>query len=113
MGISVKGRSRSVGYEHESVSPPTPNFVKARAACEAFGCVPYFAIVVDAGDVIRTYLLSMEHHLEIHLMRKVTIQWSMRPKALEAYANDPAIKCFEFRTRTACWWQFSERREAA
>jgi hypothetical protein len=35
-------------------------------------------------SVIRTYLLSMEHHLEIHLMRKVTIQWSMRPKALEA-----------------------------
>jgi hypothetical protein len=49
MGISVKGRSRSLGFEHECVSPPTSNFVKARAACEAFGCVPCFAIVVDAA----------------------------------------------------------------
>ena len=104
MGISVKSRCRATGTEQSSVSIPNPNFTKAQAACDAFGCVPYFAIVVDESDVIRAYLLSMKHLLEIHPMSRATSQWSMRAKALESYAEDPEIKCFEFRSKTTCWW---------
>jgi len=104
MGISVKSRSRSTGTGGTFVSIPNENFAKATAACDAFGCVPYFAVVVDADDTIRTYLVSMEHLLEVHPMRKTTSAWSMHTRALEAYASDSAIKCFEFHTGTSCWW---------
>jgi len=59
MGISVKSRTRSEGAEDEYVSIPNENFEKAEAACNAFGCVPYFAIVVDAGDTVRGFILPM------------------------------------------------------
>jgi hypothetical protein len=41
-GISVKGRSRYPGTEKESVNLPKDGFDKARSACEAFRCVPYY-----------------------------------------------------------------------
>ena len=104
MGISVKSRSRSPGAEGQSVSIPNANFAKATAACEAFGCIPCFAIVVDARPLIRVYLLSMAHLLEVHPPSKATSQWSMRPAWLKRYAGDPAIKCFELHTQTTCWW---------
>jgi len=55
MGISVKSRSRNIGKETTYLTISNENFDKATAACEAFGCVPYFAIVVDAGEHIRCY----------------------------------------------------------
>src|SRR5450759_1235279 len=47
MGISVKARSRNTGTEGQYVSIPNDNFPKLGAACEAFGCSPYFALVID------------------------------------------------------------------
>lgn len=61
MGISVKTRTRSEGAESEYVSIPNESFDKAEAACKSFGCVPYFAIVVDAGDTVTGFILSMAH----------------------------------------------------
>src|SRR3989338_7630563 len=46
MGISVKSRCRNTGKEGQYVSIPKKNFDKAMKAAKAFGCVPYFAIVV-------------------------------------------------------------------
>jgi Holliday junction resolvase-like predicted endonuclease len=65
MGVSVKSRTRTEGAEEEYVSIPNENFAKAEAACKAFGCLPYFAIVVDAGDTVRGFLLPMSHLLEL------------------------------------------------
>ena len=62
LGVSVKSRSRYVGTESVSVNLPRKGFDKAREACKAFGCIPYYAIVVDAAaDVIRCFLLSLTH----------------------------------------------------
>lgn len=65
MGISVKSRTRSEGAESEYVSIPNENIEKAEAACKSFGCVPYFAIVVDAGETVRVFILSMAHLLQL------------------------------------------------
>src|SRR4051794_16505724 len=58
MGISVKCRSRYEGTENESVNlPPPDGFEKAKEACEAFGCVPYYAVLVDGAERIRCFLV--------------------------------------------------------
>ena len=50
MGISAKSRSRSPGTEETYVRIPKDGLRKCQEACAAFGCVPYFAVVVDAAD---------------------------------------------------------------
>ena len=104
MGISVKCRSRHSGTETTSVSIPRDNFEKAEAACRAFGCAPYFAIVVDAGDTIRGFVLSMPHLQQICPVGQKVCSWKMTAASLEEYQRDPAIKFFEFRTETKSWW---------
>jgi Holliday junction resolvase-like predicted endonuclease len=104
MGISVKSRSRSVGTEHSSVNISNDNFAKAEAACAAFGCVPYFAVVVDAAGLVQAYLVPMSRLLEIHPMGKSICSWSMSQKALEAYEADPDIKRFTYEASTQHWW---------
>lgn len=104
MGISVKSRSRSRGAEEEYVSIPNDNVAKAGVACKAFGCVPYIAIVVDAGDTIRGFILSMAHLLEIFPKGKTASGWRMTQRCLEQYAADPQIQTFEFQTKTTRWW---------
>ena len=104
MGISVKSRSRSEGAEEEYISIPNDNISKAEAACKAFGCVPYFAIVVDAGDTIRGFILPMVHLLELFPMGKTATGWKMTQRYLRQYAADPRIQTFEFHTKTTKWW---------
>ena len=67
MGISVKSRTRSPGKETAYVSIPNDNLDKVRSACEAFGCVPYFAIVVDAANLVRVFITSLEHLIELFI----------------------------------------------
>jgi Holliday junction resolvase-like predicted endonuclease len=104
MGISVKSRSRNVGTEQSSLRISADNFEKARAACDAFSCTPYFAIVIDAGTSIRAFLLSMEHLLTLHSVGKTSASWKMGEKYLSQYANDSEIKTFELQTATPRWW---------
>jgi Holliday junction resolvase-like predicted endonuclease len=104
MGISVKSRSRSEGTEEDYVSIPNDNFFKAEAACKAFGCVPYFAIVVDAADIIHGFILSMDYLLKIFPKGKSASCWKMTESYLKKYVNDPQIWTFEFRTKTTKWW---------
>ncbi len=104
MGISVKSRSRSLETEGASLVIPRSNLAKAQQACKAFGCQPYYAIVVDAGRLINVFLLSMQHLLQMHPRGGKTINWSMGPKALAEYSADPHIKHFVFNTDTKCWW---------
>jgi hypothetical protein len=104
MGISVKGRSRSEGKEKEYLSIRNDNFAKAEAACRTFGCIPYFAIVVDAGDTIRAFILSASHLRELFPPKKRAAGWKMTSSHLQHYAADPDIRSFEFRTRSTNWW---------
>ncbi len=104
MGISVKSRSRNEGAEEDYLTIPNNEFTKAEAACAAFGCVTYFAIVVDAGDIIRGFILSASHLLSIFPKRKTASGWKMTEQHLKRYDSDPEIKMFEFKTKTTNWW---------
>ena len=65
MGISVKSRTRTPGKENDVVTVKSGDFSKVKAACKAFGCTPYFAIVVDADSIIRVFISSLEHFVEL------------------------------------------------
>jgi len=104
MGISVKSRTRSEGGEGESVTIPNKNLNKANAACKAFGCIPYFAIVVDAGDIIRVYILSMAHLLKIHPKGNRSSEWKMGREYINKYFKDEQIKSFVSKTEIMNWW---------
>ncbi len=105
MGISVKGRSRNIGTEGTSLSIPNDNFNKIQKACKAFNCIPYFAIVVDEGDKIYTFILSMEELLRIFPKGKSVCAWKMTKKHIEKYYDNPHIKIFEFNYKTRSWWK--------
>lgn len=105
MGISVKCRSRNQGKEDTNVSVTADNFEKVGAACASFGCVPYFAIVVDAADSITCFITSMEHLLELHPPGKRTSSWAMSAAWLARYADDSQVMRFEFKTATTRWWE--------
>jgi Holliday junction resolvase-like predicted endonuclease len=112
MGVSVKSRTRTEGAEEEYVSIPNENFAKAEAACKAFGCLPYFAIVVDAGDTVRGFLLPMSHLLELFPKGKTAAGWKMSPQYLEKYSKDNQIKTFVFTTKTMNWWNGQQSAQA-
>lgn len=104
MGISVKSRSRTEGSEEEYVSIRNDSFDKAKAACQAFECVPYFAVVVDGGDTIRAFIVPMKRLLELFPKGKTGTGWKMSAHYLKRYAHDPEIMTFDFKTKTTKWW---------
>lgn len=104
MGISVKSRSRNTGREQTHVRIPDDDFVKVEAACAAFKCIAYFAIVIDAADTIQVFLLPMDH-LKSLCKTETGASWRMSSKNLEKYVIDPSIKRFELHTHTAHWWK--------
>lgn len=104
MGISVKSRSRREGTELEGVNVPNGDFDKAKVACEAFGCEPYFAIVVDAGNLIQGFILPMDRLLALFPKGKTVSVWKMTEPYLDRYAKYPDICSFECRTETKKWW---------
>lgn len=105
MGISVKGRSRSVGKEGTYVSIPNDNFDKIKKACKAFNCVPYFAIVVDERDKIYAFILSMKHLLKLFPKGNRVCAWKMTEKHIAKYYKDSKIMEFEFDYQTKNWWK--------
>jgi Holliday junction resolvase-like predicted endonuclease len=105
MGISVKSRSRIRGKESTYIRIPNDNFSKAEAACKAFGCIPYFAFVVDAADFIRAFLLPLKHLLKLSPMRKGGVTWKMTKSSIDGYYSDPTIMIFELQSQTLNWWR--------
>jgi Holliday junction resolvase len=103
MGISVKSRSRNVGTESTTVSMDRGNLEKLSAACEAFGCKPYFAVVVDAGASIRCFIVTLPYLTALGAARK-HLHWDMRKKNLDRYKADPQVIMFEFESKTTRWW---------
>jgi len=104
MGISVKTRTRVKGKERESVTIHSDDFTKMDAACEAFGCVPYFAIVVDAEDSIKIFITSKLNFLELAPKKKHSY-WKMHTSALEKYSKDEEVITLELNTKSMRWWK--------
>jgi Holliday junction resolvase-like predicted endonuclease len=104
MGISVKSRTRLAGKESESITIPADDFDKIDTACIAFHCSPYFAIVVDANDLIKVFITSKAHLFEL-FPKKAGCYWKMSHSHLEQYSSDPQIMAFELQARRGCWWQ--------
>jgi Holliday junction resolvase-like predicted endonuclease len=105
LGISVKSRTRKSGRDSAYVVLPADNFKKIEAACTAFNCVPYFAVVVDAGDTIRVFITSVAHALELYPCTSAGSGWRMSPAHLAKYADDPQIIAFELQIKHGRWWK--------
>ncbi len=90
--------------ERSSLRISSDNFEKASRACEDFRCVPYFAIVVDAGEKTQGFLLPMEHLLKLYSEPGTGINWKMGERSVKGYMDDPMIKMFELQTTTSSWW---------
>ncbi len=103
MGISEKTRTRDRGTERESVTIHSGDFTKMDAACEAFGCTPYFAIVVDAEDAIRAFITSKSNFLKLAPKKKHSY-WKMHTSALADYSKDEEVIVFELNTKSMRWW---------
>ncbi len=104
MGISVKCRDRYKGTEHDSVNLPADGFIKARKACEAFGCVPYYAIVVDAAAAVRCFVLPLDRVEDVTRGKPGGQRyWQMSGKKLSEYAADPLIRTFVLQTVSCSW----------
>jgi Holliday junction resolvase-like predicted endonuclease len=94
LGISVKSRSRTPGTEKSHLAIPRNEFEKAAQACRAFKCVPYFALVIDAGAITRAFLLPMEHLSKLCPGKRVAA-WQMGESHLRKYYADPKIIVIE------------------
>ena len=104
LGISVKSRSRQAGTENTNLSIPHAEFVKAKAACDAFGCTPYFALVIDAGQRIRVFLLSLRHLQKLFPGGRKVSAWPMSEPFLRKYYADHRIAIFELSTLGEKWF---------
>jgi hypothetical protein len=104
LGIPVKSRSRQAGTENTHLALPHEGFVKAKGACDAFGCTPYFALVIDAGERIRVFLLSLRHLQKLFPGGRKVSAWQMSNSFLRKYYADPQINIFEFSAHTQKWF---------
>ena len=103
MGISVKSRSRNTGTERSVVRIDRDNIEKLNAACKAFGCVPYFAVVVDADQSIQCFLVMSSYLIEQSGDKK-HLYWGMSNRHMAQYKADQRVIMFEFQSRTIRWW---------
>lgn len=105
MGISVKSRDPLEHRKNAQINLPADQFVKVRRACEAFGCVPYFAFVVETSDAIRGFLVPLEHLEAIAGGASGGMRyWRMRETDLGTYVHDDRIRSFTL-TITSCSWR--------
>jgi Holliday junction resolvase-like predicted endonuclease len=105
MGVSVKSRSRTSHTANDSITIPADNFTKAQKASDAFGCVPYFAIVVDAKETIRVFITSMAHFMKVFPVRQHAAYWKVSRQYLNKHLTDDKIMVFQFEAKTIRWWK--------
>jgi Holliday junction resolvase len=103
IGISVKSRSRNPGTEETYVKIEESKASKLIVACNEFGCKPYFAIVVDAGTVIRCFIMTLKHVQKLCGARAY-LGLGMKAADIERYNKDHKIISFEFQSTTRRWW---------
>lgn len=99
LGISVKTRSRPEARQGAGVDLEFADDKKIVNACTAFRCVPYVAVVVDQGSVVRGFLTTLGHVREM----SVGQQWLMSPRSVARYTKDPRIEQFTLASQDAGW----------
>ncbi len=99
LGISVKCRSRTEAGDGAGVNLLHEHDQKIEAACRAFFCVPYVAVVVDQGTTVRGYLATLQHIRT----RYPGQSWRMSPAITQRYEVDPCIEWFELTSRAGNW----------
>lgn len=104
LGISVKSRSRQAGTEKTHLAIPHDDFIKAKTACDAFGCTPYFGIVIDAGEKVRVFLISLRHLQKLFPGGRKVSAWQMSDAFLKKYYADSKINIFEFSANALKWF---------
>ena len=104
LGISVKSRSRVRGSGNWSVSVFNDHPKKLDDACRAFGCRPYYAIVVDADDRIEAFLASSEVFFEYASPGANYFSWKMGASWRARYAEHHRIVRFQMAYTTDNWW---------
>ncbi len=104
VGVSVKSRSRVEGQAKESLYVPTTEFRKVEDACNAFGCLPYFAMVIDADNMIRAYILPMSALRDLCPPTEANSYWKMGEKDQAKYLSDERVKTFVLSSNTIRWW---------
>ena len=104
MGISVKSRSRYAGTEKDSLGISNDNFEKIDRACKAFGCTPYFALLIDAANSFTIFILSKAKLLKLYPMGKAQSAWRMGTADLAKYKADKEIIIIQFNYETLNWW---------
>jgi Holliday junction resolvase-like predicted endonuclease len=111
MGISVKCSSREMGREEASLRIDADHFAKVAQACVAFGCVPYYAIVIDAIAFIRCFITPMEHVRALFGTGGGGANWKVRtgPGHLDRLMSDPEVMIFGFQSETVRWWSSADR----
>jgi hypothetical protein len=75
--------------------------------------VPYYAIVVDAGHIIRGFILPISHLLSLFPKGKLASGWKMTEQYLKRYGEDPEIMMFEFETKTTKWWTANKTNQSS
>lgn len=99
LGISVKCRSRTDPKDEAGVNLLYANDEKIHAACSAFRCVPYIAVVVDQGNSVRGYLTTL-HHVRTTYPGQ---SWRMSATMTKGYELDPQIEWFELTNNAGNW----------
>ncbi|MFM8470278.1 MAG: hypothetical protein ACKODH_09955 [Limisphaerales bacterium] len=105
MGISVKSRCRVESKEDEYLRIPKADLEKAALVCAQFHWIPYYAIVIDAGNLLRAYIMSKQHLVRVCPPTPSGIAWKMTPAHVSQYDKDPHIMTFEFQSQTKKWWR--------
>jgi hypothetical protein len=104
MGVSVKSRSRYPGTESAAVSWNVTDFAKVEAACKAFACKPYYAIVVDGSDRIQVFVAPLDVLKTVAWVGEKRVDWRMTKEHLERYNATPEIKRVELSWSAGHWW---------
>ncbi len=105
MGLSVKSQSRNAGTENTVLRIDRKQVPSLDLACRAFGCEPYFAIVVDAVGLITAWIVPKKRFLTLCDWKPhLHVYWKMGMKRVRQYAADPTIMSFQFATKTINWW---------
>ena len=99
LGISVKCRSRAEASDESGVNLLHDNDEKIEAACRAFRCVPYVAVVIDQGSTVRGYLATLQHVRTQYPGQS----WRMTKAMTQSYEIDPHVEWFELVSRAGNW----------
>ncbi len=99
LGITVKSRTRTSGKEEDSVNVfsyqnNNDDRRKVTDACDAFGCIPWIAVYIEAKESADLYLTSLKNYDDKYRTRegKKIDDWKMNKKYMELYGTDSEVR---------------------